>query len=174
SRPSSWTSWRDVRMSLLMVSIMCTGMRIVRAWSAMALVIAWRIHHVAYVENLYPRRYSNLSTAFMRPMLPSWMRSRNWRPRFVYFLAIEMTNLRLASTISFLAMAALCWPCLMTVITRLISSALALARASAALISCWATQICCCLGLWNFLAAFRCRSDVPFAAGAVAGSRNDT
>ena len=39
-------------MSLLIVSIMCTGMRIVRAWSAMARVIAWRIHQVAYVENL--------------------------------------------------------------------------------------------------------------------------
>ena len=47
SRPSSWTSARDVRMSLLIVSIMWTGMRIVRAWSAMARVMAWRIHHVA-------------------------------------------------------------------------------------------------------------------------------
>ena len=26
----------------------------VRAWSAMARVMACRIHHVAYVENLYP------------------------------------------------------------------------------------------------------------------------
>ena len=47
SRPSSWTSARDVRMSLLIVSIMWTGMRMVRAWSAMARVMAWRIHHVA-------------------------------------------------------------------------------------------------------------------------------
>ena len=39
-------------------------------------------------------------------MLPSWMRSRNCRPRLVYFLAIEMTRRRLASTISFLAMRA--------------------------------------------------------------------
>src|SRR5713101_437981 len=52
SRPSSCTSCREVRMSLLMVSIMCTGMRMVRAWSAMARVMACRIHHVAYVENL--------------------------------------------------------------------------------------------------------------------------
>ena len=52
SRPSSWTSERCVRVSLLIVSIMWTGMRIVRAWSAIARVIAWRIHHVAYVENL--------------------------------------------------------------------------------------------------------------------------
>src|SRR5271166_3489213 len=36
-------------------------------------------------------------------MLPSWMRSRNWRPRLVYFLAIEMTRRRFASTISFFA-----------------------------------------------------------------------
>ena len=40
SRPSSCTSARDVRVSLLIVSIMCTGMRIVRAWSAMARVMA--------------------------------------------------------------------------------------------------------------------------------------
>ncbi len=52
SRPSDCNSWRETRMSLLMVSTMCTGMRIVRAWSAMARVMAWRIHHVAYVENL--------------------------------------------------------------------------------------------------------------------------
>ncbi len=52
SRPSSWWSWRCTRASLLIVSTMCTGTRMVRAWSAIALVIAWRIHHVAYVENL--------------------------------------------------------------------------------------------------------------------------
>ena len=34
------------------VSIMWTGTRMVRAWSAIARVMAWRIHHVAYVENL--------------------------------------------------------------------------------------------------------------------------
>src|SRR5215470_7213266 len=33
-----------------MVSIMCTGMRMVRAWSAIARVIAWRIHHVAKIR----------------------------------------------------------------------------------------------------------------------------
>ena len=52
SRPNSWISLRLTRTSLLMVSTMCTGMRIVRAWSAIARVIAWRIHHVAYVLNL--------------------------------------------------------------------------------------------------------------------------
>ena len=45
-----------MRTSLLIVSTMCTGMRIVRAWSAMARVIAWRIHQVAYVLNLKPLR----------------------------------------------------------------------------------------------------------------------
>jgi len=33
---------------------MWTGIRIVRAWSAIARVIAWRIHQWAYVENLKP------------------------------------------------------------------------------------------------------------------------
>ena len=47
SRPISWTRCRCVRTSLLMVSIMCTGIRIVRAWSAMARVMACRIHQVA-------------------------------------------------------------------------------------------------------------------------------
>ena len=41
-----------MRSTLLMVSIMWTGMRIVRAWSAIARLTDWRIHHVAYVENL--------------------------------------------------------------------------------------------------------------------------
>ncbi|MCX6348244.1 MAG: hypothetical protein NTV79_01910 [Candidatus Aureabacteria bacterium] len=36
-------------------------------------------------------------------MFPSWMRSRKESPRLVYFLAIEITNLKLASTISPLA-----------------------------------------------------------------------
>ena len=40
--PSDVTSY-----SLLIVSIMWTGIRMVRAWSAMARVMAWRIHHVA-------------------------------------------------------------------------------------------------------------------------------
>ena len=47
SRPISCSIWREVRTSLLMVSIMWTGMRMVRAWSAIERVIAWRIHHVA-------------------------------------------------------------------------------------------------------------------------------
>ena len=38
---------RETRMSRLIVSTMWTGMRMVRAWSAIARVIACRIHHVA-------------------------------------------------------------------------------------------------------------------------------
>ena len=47
SRPNSCSIWREMRFSLLIVSIMCTGMRMVRAWSAIERVMAWRIHHVA-------------------------------------------------------------------------------------------------------------------------------
>ncbi len=47
SRPSSCRSWRCTRTTLLIVSTMCTGMRMVRPWSASARVMAWRIHHVA-------------------------------------------------------------------------------------------------------------------------------
>ena len=47
SRPFSWRSFLETFRSLDIVSIMWTGIRIVRAWSAMARVIAWRIHHVA-------------------------------------------------------------------------------------------------------------------------------
>src|SRR5205823_5228555 len=47
SRPISLSIWRLVRTILLMVSIMCTGMRMVRAWSAIERVIACRMHLVA-------------------------------------------------------------------------------------------------------------------------------
>ena len=42
--------------TLFSFSTMCTGIRIVRALSAIARVTACRIHQVAYVENLYPLR----------------------------------------------------------------------------------------------------------------------
>jgi hypothetical protein len=45
--PVSCRIWREIRFILLIVSIMCTGMRMVRAWSAMERVMAWRIHQVA-------------------------------------------------------------------------------------------------------------------------------
>ncbi len=47
SRPISWWNWRWAQTTLWMVSTMWTGIRMVRAWSAMARVMAWRIHHVA-------------------------------------------------------------------------------------------------------------------------------
>jgi len=34
---------------------MCRIKGLVRAWSAIAGLCSWRIHQVAYVENLYPR-----------------------------------------------------------------------------------------------------------------------
>ncbi|MOA56274.1 hypothetical protein D3C78_1802250 [compost metagenome] len=46
-RPRSWASFRETFLRRLMVSTMWTGIRMVRAWSAIARVIAWRIHHVA-------------------------------------------------------------------------------------------------------------------------------
>ncbi len=46
SRPSVCIICRWMRISRLIVSTMCTGMRIVRAWSAMARLMAWRIHQV--------------------------------------------------------------------------------------------------------------------------------
>ena len=47
SRPVACSSARRVRETLFMRSTMCTGIRIVRDWSASARVIAWRIHQVA-------------------------------------------------------------------------------------------------------------------------------
>ena len=47
SRPNSCNKPRETRINRLIVSTMWTGIRIVRAWSAMARVMAWRIHHVA-------------------------------------------------------------------------------------------------------------------------------
>ena len=47
SLPVSCMIWREMRFILLIVSIMCTGTRMVRAMSAMERVMAWRIHQVA-------------------------------------------------------------------------------------------------------------------------------
>ena len=47
SRPSTCSNFLLTLRIFDMVSIMWTGMRIVRAWSAMARVIACLIHHVA-------------------------------------------------------------------------------------------------------------------------------
>ena len=66
-------------------------------------VIACLIHHVAYVENLYPFLQSNLSTALIRPRFPSCIRSRNSIPLPTYLLAMLTTSLRLASQSFFFA-----------------------------------------------------------------------
>src|SRR5271169_5145690 len=71
SFPFSWTSSLIVFVILLMDSTIWTGILIVRDWSARALVMDCLTHHVAYVLNLYPLLYSNLSTALIRPILPS-------------------------------------------------------------------------------------------------------
>ena len=53
--------------------------------------------------------------------MPSWIKSRYCKPLFVYFFAIEITNLKLASTISFFALLADLSPCC-TVPTILLNS----------------------------------------------------
>jgi len=47
SRPSSCKICLEIRFNLLIVSIICTGIRIVRAWSAIERVMACLIHQVA-------------------------------------------------------------------------------------------------------------------------------
>ncbi len=72
--------------------------------------MACLIHHVAYVENLYPLEYSNFSTALISPTFPSCIKSRKGNPRFMYLLAILTTSLRLDSIRSLLASAAIFSP----------------------------------------------------------------
>src|SRR3989442_1296959 len=62
SRPRRCTSWRSMCTTLFSFSTMWTGMRIVRALSAIARVTACRIHHVAQVElrSLLLFRYGEL------------------------------------------------------------------------------------------------------------------
>src|SRR5919107_1022412 len=76
---------------------MCTGTRMVRPLWATARSTACLTHQVAYVENLQPRSGSNFSTAFIRPMLPSWIRSSKGSPIPLYFLATLTTSLRFFS-----------------------------------------------------------------------------
>ena len=71
SRPCLISNCWRARRSLLRRSSTCTGIRIVFDWFATARWQAWRIHHVAYVENLKPLRQSNFSAARLRPMTPS-------------------------------------------------------------------------------------------------------
>src|SRR5215211_3603792 len=76
---------------------MCTGTLMVRPLSATALCTACLIHQVAYVENRKPRSGSYFSTAFISPMLPSWIRSSKGSPYPRYFLATETTSLKFFS-----------------------------------------------------------------------------
>ena len=80
TRPSFGASSRSARPIRCSRSAMCTGIRIVRDLFATPRWTAWRIHQVAYVENLKPRRQSNFSTARIRPMIPSWIRSSSESP----------------------------------------------------------------------------------------------
>ncbi len=57
-------------------------------------------------------------------MLPSWIRSKNCKPRLVYFFAIEITRRKFASTISFLARRAFASPILIRRLMSLIRSIL--------------------------------------------------
>src|SRR3989338_10172731 len=65
----------------------------------------WRIHQVAYVENLYPLVQSNFSTALNKPRLPSWIKSSKVKLalRPTYFLAMETTKRKFALARRFLA-----------------------------------------------------------------------
>ncbi len=97
----------DVRTILLIVSIMCTGIRMVRAWSAIERVIACRIHHVGIGRELVAAavlelvdRLHQADIAFLNEIkeLQAAVRGISWRSR--------SPRRRLASTISFLAIAA--------------------------------------------------------------------
>ena len=85
-------------VTLVSRSPACTGSLTVLPVLAMPLVMAWRIHQVAYVENLNPLRQSNFSTACMRPRLPSCTRSSRGSSAAWYFLAMDTTSRRLALT----------------------------------------------------------------------------
>src|SRR5215212_827765 len=68
-----------------------------RPLSATALCTACLIHQVAYVENRKPLSGSYFSTAFISPILPSWIRSSKGKPIPRYFLATETTSLKFFS-----------------------------------------------------------------------------
>ncbi len=72
----------------------------VRLFLWMARPIAWWIHHFAYVENRYPRVWSNFCTAVSSPRLPSAIRSASGIVEDRYRLAIMTTNRRFASAIA--------------------------------------------------------------------------
>ena len=79
-----------------MISNKCTGKRIVRLWSLIERVTAWRIHQCAYVLNLYPRWKSNFSAPRIKPTHPSWIKSWKLMLLLAYFFAMETTKRKLA------------------------------------------------------------------------------
>ena len=80
-------------------STTATGILIFLDWFLIALWIDWLIHQVAYVANLNPILGSNLSTAFIKPIFPSPIRSINSNPLSIFFLATFTTSFRLDSMI---------------------------------------------------------------------------
>ena len=98
ARSSVANSSRSARDIFCSRSTMCTGIRIVRALFATPRCTAWRIHQVAYVENLNPFRQSNFSAARIKPMIPSWIRSSSISPCPWYLFAIETTRRRFELT----------------------------------------------------------------------------
>ena len=67
--------WR-ARRSFWRRSTTCTGTRIVTPWLATA---RWRLANPPGGIGRKPLRQSNFSTARLRPMVPSWIRSRSGR-----------------------------------------------------------------------------------------------
>ena len=81
------------------------GILIVEAMAQAAAILSFKTindkpndHSVYYFAGV-----DNARTAFIKPIFPSWIKSRKCRPRLVYFFAIEITRRKLASIISFLA-----------------------------------------------------------------------
>ena len=81
ARPSVLASSDFVSSRRWICSPTSRGIRMVRPCCWTARWRAWRIHQVAYVEKRKPRSQSNLSTARIRPKVPSWTRSAMSTPR---------------------------------------------------------------------------------------------
>ena len=80
-RPKRYANSIDVAFQRATISVMYEGTRTVLTVLISARRMPCLIHHVAYVEKRQPALGSNFSTAFIRPMLPSSMRSKNATPR---------------------------------------------------------------------------------------------
>src|SRR5258706_190035 len=84
ARPSSFSSSRVARRNLFIDSFMWTGIRMVRDWSAMARVIAWRIHQLAQV-GLEVRHLFGHPLDVFRKLFPLRNVERNLADRLGYF-----------------------------------------------------------------------------------------